>query len=546
MSIRGWLRRRFKEAKEQEFIFNEEVSKFRVKGAKSVVVLPKIDDITKLDIKYPLVYPFAFARIFWDDKSKSLLYKVIEPQLNEEEKMIYKRISDGMIKILELELEKIKSPEKLLKYLQKKVSIVLNEYGLELKPGQYTRIMYYIYRNFIGLNEIEPLMNDPYIEDISCDGVEVPLYLIHKKYGSIKTNIQFNEFKGLQEFVIKLAERSGRYVSYAEPLLDGTLADGSRVQATLAKDITTKGPTFSIRKFRKVPYSAVDMIRLKTASSELLAFIWYALEHKTNILVVGGTASGKTTFLNSIVAFIPPEDKIISIEDTRELNLPHQNWIPSVSRVGFGTVTKEGTRYGEVTMFDLLKESFRQNPDYVIVGEVRGKEAYVLFQGMASGHSSLGTVHGGSVDDIIKRMETPPISLPPSLLESLDLVIVITHATQFGKSARRIKQISELGEINPVTGKVKIVKSFEWSPLTDKHTKGDGIILEKLSAEYGKSIKEIENEIEDRNKVLKWLSKNKINRFDEVAKYISMYYKNKDEVLNLLKKGKIKEKQGEI
>lgn len=546
MSIKGWLRRRFKEAKEQEFIFNEEVSKFRVKGAKSVVVLPKIDDMTKLDIKYPLIYPFAFARIFWDDKAKSLLYKVIEPKLDEEEEMIYKRISDGMIKILELELEKIKSPEKLLKYIQKKVSIVLNEYGLELKPGQYTRIMYYIYRNFIGLNEIEPLMNDPYIEDISCDGVGIPLYLIHKKYGSIKTNVQFKEFKSLQEFVIKLSERTGRYVSYAEPLLDGTLPDGSRVQATLAKDITTKGPTFSIRKFRKIPYSAVEMIRLKTASPELLAFIWYALEHKTNILVVGGTASGKTTFLNSIVAFIPPEDKIISIEDTRELNLPHQNWIPSVSRVGFGTVTKEGVRYGEVTMFDLLKESFRQNPDYVIVGEVRGKEAYVLFQGMASGHASLGTVHGGSVDDIIKRMETPPISLPPSLLESLDMVIVITHATQFGKSARRIKQISELGEINTVTGKIKTVESFKWSPLTDKHTKGDGIILEKLSAEYGKSVKEIENEIEDRRKVLEWLSKNKINRFDEVAEYISMYYKNKNEVLNLLKKGKIKEKQGKI
>ncbi|MFQ6056496.1 MAG: type II/IV secretion system ATPase subunit, partial [Methanosarcinales archaeon] len=252
------------------------------------------------------------------------------------------------------------------------------------------------------MNEIEPLMNDPYIEDISCDGTNVPLYIVHRKYGSLKTNIIYSDEKKLQEFIVKLAERCGRFISYAEPLLDGSLPDGSRIQASFSKDVTTKGPTFTIRKFVEEPLSPIDLIKNKTVNSEVLAYLWLAVESGSSILIGGGAATGKTTFLNALSMFIPPTAKIVSIEDTRELNLMHENWIPSVARVGFAK------GIGEVTMFDLLKESFRQSPDYVIVGEVRGKEAYVMFQGMAAGFPALGTMHAGKVDDIIYRLETPP------------------------------------------------------------------------------------------------------------------------------------------
>ena len=543
MGLRGWLRKRSEEDKEQAKVFQAEIKKFRIGGTtKKIIVLPEIKGVQDINITYPLISPYSYARITWDDQDKALLYSVEEPHLTDEEKQVLVQIQDGLSKSLEIEIEKLRTKEDVLKYLQDKMQQVLGDIGAVLRPGQYTRIMYYVYRNSVGLNQIEPLMHDSYIEDIGCDGNDVPLFITHKKYGNVKTNIIFNDKEELQRFVVKLAERGGRYISYAEPLLDGTLPDGSRVNATLASDVTTQGPTFSIRKFSEIPYSAIDLCNLGTTSTEMMAYFWYALEHRKNILVVGGTGAGKTSFLNSIVSFIPPEEKIISIEDTRELNLQHENWLPAVARVGFGAVNQAGVHYGEVTLFDLLKESFRQNPDYVIVGEVRGVEASVLFQGMASGHSSLGTMHGGSVDDVLKRMETPPISLSPSLLESLDIVVVVTHATTFGKSSRRVKTVAEIIEIDIATGKAKTNDSFTWLPTYDKHQKQRSFVLEEISREYGKPLIDIENEMALRTRFLDKLKENKTTGFKEVSRYLSGYYKNKQAVLKelgLLEEGTI-------
>lgn len=500
------------------------------------MVLPELKGIQNTNITYPLIAPFAYARISWNEEEQTLIYKINQPELNEEEKELLSIITKGLTKTLEMNINTLKERESLLNYIQGKTNSIIKEYGTILKPGQYTRLMYYIYINFVGLNELEPLMHDSYIEDVGCDGINVPLYVTHKKYGNIKTNIRFNKKEQLQEFVTKLAERCGKYISYAEPILDGTLPDGSRVNATLASDVTTRGPTFSIRKFRKIPYSIIDLMRLKTATSEEFAYIWYIIEHKSNILICGGTGAGKTSFLNAIVSFIPPEDKIISIEDTQELNLPHENWIPCISRISFGTTNIKGEKYGEVTMFSLLKESFRQNPDYVIVGEVRGAEASVLFQGMASGHPSFGTIHGGSVDDIIKRMQTRPINLSPSLLETLDVVLVVSRAVQFGKSSRRLKSICEIESIDPASGRARLNKSFQWSPGDDRHEKHKSYVLEKISADYGIPLNEMIREIEDRTLVLEWLQRKRISNFTEVSLYISKYYKNKDGLMIQVKK----------
>lgn len=531
MELRGWLRKKSDEATEQRKLLSNEIKKFRIADTRKIVVLPEIKGTKDIDITYPLMSPFSYAKIKWDDVEKSLIYKVEEPHLTPEEYEIFKDIQEQLSKTLEVEMEHLKTKDEVIKYLQDKIQIIISNIGTTLKPGQYTRIMYYVYRNSVGLNQIEPLMHDSYIEDIACDGNDVPIFITHKKYGNVKTNIVFNDKEELQKFVVKLAERTGRYISYAEPLLDGTLPDGSRINATLASDVTTHGPTFSIRRFRDIPYSAVDLCNLGTSSSEMMAYFWYALEHKKNILVIGGTGAGKTSFLNSIVSFIPPEEKIVSIEDTRELNLMHENWLPAVTRVGFGTMTAAGTHYGEVTLFDLLKESFRQNPGYVIVGEVRGVEASVLFQGMASGHSSLGTIHGGSVDDVVKRMETPPINLSPSLIESLDIVVVISRATAFGKSSRRVKAVSEIIELESTSGRAKTNEAFSWSPVFDKHEKHRSFIVEEISREYGKPLIDIENELVLRTKFLEKLKEKKIMGFKEVALYLSEYYKNKDEVL---------------
>ncbi len=354
-------------------------TRFRMFPAKSFITVPHPAELKAGSFVYSLIRPYAYASIKFEPRENALVYELIEPKLNEKETYILGKIHEGLIQIIDVSLGDIKERDRVLAFLEKSVDRLLDEYNFKLTEKEYVKIMYYIFRDLVGLNRIEPLMSDPYIEDIGLDGVGIPVYIVHQKFGSVKTNIVYNDVKELREFVTKLAERCDRYISYAEPLLDGTLPDGARVQASLASDVTTRGPTYSIRKFREEPLSPTDMMRLNTASAEMLAYLWFLVENGVNILITGGVATGKTSLLNSLAFFIPPEAKIVSIEDTRELSLPHENWIPGVARIGF-----TGTGVGEVTMFELLRESFRQNPDYLIVGEIRGKEAYVMFQGMAS------------------------------------------------------------------------------------------------------------------------------------------------------------------
>ncbi len=537
VKLRGILRKKYYELKSLEEKLIKEIESFKIKPMTSLIFFPT-ENVRNLDVKYPLISPFALAHIRWDDKEKDLIYSVKEPDLDNEEREILELIKNNLTHYLDKEFNELEDKDEQVEYIKNKIKTIINDFGILLKPGQFNRIMYYIYKNFIGLGKIEPLMYDPFIEDIGCDGVNIPIYITHKKFGNLRTNIIYKNERELEEFIIKLAEKCKRYISYAEPLLDGTLPDGSRVNATLSSDVTTHGPTFSIRKFIRVPYSPLDLYRLKSLSIEFLAYAWYIIEHKLNILIAGGTGAGKTTLLNALVSFIPPEDKIISIEDTRELRLPHENWIPAVVRTGFG-MAGTGGRYGEITMFDLLKESFRQNPDYVIVGEVRGKEASVLFQGMASGHPSIGTIHGGSVDDIIKRIETPPISLPPELVESLDLILVMSHALQFGKSYRRLKKASELIDVDKNTGRAHVNDVFEWDPARDVIVKKNSYLLEKISSEYGIPLHEIEKEIDLRRQYLEWLDKHNITNFFQFSKYVNYYHKDKEGALDMMRRDEL-------
>jgi flagellar protein FlaI len=542
VSLKGALYRKLKEMKEKTKV-EESLPKFSIEIPK-FAELPPITDPTKANIKYPLIEPFAYAHITWNEKEKILYYNVIEPGLTEEEKNILHKISDGLIELTEIGLSTIKNTEEAINYLSKLVNTVLSQLEIKLSKESYQKIMYYIYRNFVGLNEIEPLMQDPNIEDISCDGIGIPIYIIHRKYGSMKTNIVFKDPEALRQFIIKLAERCGRYISYAEPILDATLPDGSRIAATLATDVATRGATFTIRKFTEEPFSPIHQIELGTASSEMLAYLWYMVEHRASILVVGGTATGKTSMLNTISMFIQPTAKIVSIEDTKELRLPHEHWISGLARIGFGVPTATGEKYGEVTLFDLLRESFRQNPDYVLVGETRGEEAYVMFQGMASGHASMSTFHAGSVEGALKRLTSPPINLSPTLLESLDIVIVMAYAKEKGKSARRIKEITEIVSVDPKTGEVKTNLVYKWDPVKDTFTKvNESLKLAKLASEKGTTPKSLEEEISRRAKVLEWMLKNGIKRYTDVSKIITEYYMDPMKVYRMVEEGPVKKEE---
>ena len=488
--------------------------------------LKRIKDKTKIDLRYCLISPFAFAHIYWDPKIYELVYKIEEPILDEKEKEYKKEIISAMRDMINFDTVVEKEQEALMEYIDQRFRIIAIELGLDLSYESYKKIYYYLCRDFIGFNDTEPLLRDYYVEDIECNGMSSPVYIVHRVYRSIKTSLVFNNAHVLESFVEKLSQRCGKYISYAQPILDGSLPDGSRVNATYTKDITSKGPTFTIRKFTKTPWTPVQLLRFNTLSPEMLAYLWLLVEHKMNILIAGGTASGKTTLLNAIAFFIPQEARVVSIEDTRELNLPRENWLPSVVRNATGL-----KKVGEIDLFTLLRSSFRQNPDYVIVGEVRGKEAYVLFQGMASGHSSISTIHADSVDTVVKRLETPPIELSPTLLNVLDCVCIMTHAVVQKNATRKLKEIVEIINVDS-EGVATTNTPFVWNPSEDQfYFNKNSKIFQKISKRTGLKIEEIDLEFRKRVQLIYNLHQKKIYNFDKVQEVIEEYAKKPEEVL---------------
>ena len=526
--IRNTKRRGFFQRK----TIKDKYPKFTILPYKGLISLSTKQEVMNRGMLYPLIKPYSYANIRWDPEENMLVYNIIEPDLSKTEEEMLEKLKEGLIQVIDISLEDIRRRGEILNFLEGNVQNLLENYGFEVTEQEYAKLMYYIFRDFIGLNEIEPLLRDPYIEDIGLDGINIPVYVVHQRYGSLKTNIIFKNEEKTKEFITKLAERCDRYISYAEPLLDGALPSGTRIHASLAGDVTTRGPTFSIRKFKETPFTPVDMIKMNTASPEMLAYLWFVVENGANILISGGVATGKTSFLNMLSMFITPESKIVSIEDTRELSLPHDNWIPGVARSGF-----TGTGIGEVTLYDLLKESFRQNPDYLIVGEIRGKEAYVMFQAMASGHPSMSTIHAGSIDDVIKRLQTNPINLSAGLLETLDLVIIMIHAREKGKSSRRVKEVVEIENIDTQTGRSRVSKAFAWLPSTDSFEyRGSSWLLNKISTDKGIPMDMIQNELIRRKKVINWLIENGTTNMKDITKYIELYHRDPKKIESLIKR----------
>ncbi|MBS3071483.1 Flp pilus assembly complex ATPase component TadA [Candidatus Pacearchaeota archaeon] len=493
----------------------------------AVPALPRLEDKKKIDVRYMLIPPYASAHIFWDDKMSELVYDVEEPILNESEKDVLDRIEEAMLELINVNVAVEKTLEATSNYIDRTARLLIDELNIKMGPETYQKIFYYLFRDFIGMNEVDPMLRDYFIEDIECNGIDTPVYVIHRVYRNLRTNLSYKNIEKLASFVEKLAQRSGRYVSYAQPLLDGTLPDGSRVNATYTKDVTSRGPTFTVRKFTKVPWTPTQLIALGTLSPEMLAYFWILLENKSNLLIAGGTASGKTTLLNALAFFIPPSSRVVSIEDTREINLPRENWLPAVARTSIGV-----GKVGEVDLFALLRSSFRQNPDYLIVGEVRGKEAFVLFQGMASGHSSLSTMHADSVDTLIRRLQTPPINLSPTLVNSLDCVAVASHAVVKKHETRRVREVVEIVNVNK-DGTALINTPFIWNAEKDLfYFKKQSKVFEKISMRRGMTVESLQKELITRAKLLYELYKKKVFDFDEIQKVINDYYKNPAEVVN--------------
>lgn len=450
-----------------------------------------------------------------------LKYVVIEPTMSKKNQQDYEQIKKILMAELVVDIDELASKQDAERKLRTKILSVVQKYGLKIPPNVLPKIIYYAIRDSIHLGRIEPFMHDHMIEEISCDGTGIPIYVWHREYESLPTTVDFKTDKDLDDFTRKLAYVAEKNISVAEPIVDASLPDGSRLNLTFGHEITKRGSTFTVRKFRSDPITIIDLIKFNTISSDIAAYLWYFVEKRMTMMVAGGTASGKTTTLNTLASFITPGQKIISIEDTPELNIPHENWIPAVSRESFA-----GTQIGEINQFDLLRASLRQRPDIIIVGETRGKEAYTLFQAMATGHGGFSSVHADSVVSTMTRLTSEPMNVPKNLIvNTLDAIMLQLKIKIGDKTVRRVIQISEIAGMDAKTGEVLLNDVFTWNPTTDKHTfTGRSIAFEKIEQNFGESQEYIKYELNKRKTTLEWMVRNNIVNHEDVSSTIMEFY----------------------
>ena len=528
----SWLERR--KLKKQRKALDRKRRSAEKQGVLHDLVMDDIDigeDFEELDT-YPVRPPYSYVRILFDKRDYSRFYYVVEPKATKQELDDLETIKEVLQRALNINRETMDESQE--EFLKQAVDNILDRYRLKSRKSNREKIHYYIERDLIGYGKVDTMMRDPNIEDVSCDGPGVEIFVYHRRFESLRTNVMWEDEHELESYIIRMAQRCGKHISIAEPLLDATLMDGSRIVMTLGREISTRGSTFTIRRFRDEPFTPVDLLEFKTFSSMQIAFFWMAMQYGMSMLFVGGTASGKTTSLNACSLFLPWQHKIVSIEETRELNLPHPNWIPGCTRQGFGGEAG-GTGLkapGEVDMYDLLRAALRERPEYIIVGEIRGAEAYVLFQAMATGHTTYSTFHADSIQSLVHRLENKPIEIPRVLIPSLDCISIQMQTRIAGKRVRRNKNIVEIIGIDPHSHELLTNEAFRWDNTVDEFLfTGKSYILEKIMAKANLNRVEIMDEMKRRQLVIEWCLKKSIRDFRDFAKVISEYYVHPEDVM---------------
>jgi flagellar protein FlaI len=487
----------------------------------ALVTFDGLDGYEEID-RYWVNAPFAFVSINYDPEENEHLYYVVEPELSPDEyellEALFEDIRDPLVYRPDVHDDDVEE------VLREELHEHLERYGTEIEVGGFYRLFYYLYRAFRGFGKIDPIINDPHIEDISCDGYDLPLFVYHDEYTDVKTNVSFQQ-EALDNFVVRLAQQSGRHISVGEPMVESTLPDGSRAELALGEEVTPRGSAFTIRKYSDEPFTPVDLIKHGTFSVGQMAFLWLAIEHNKSLIFAGGTASGKTTSMNAISMFVPPRSKVLSIEDTRELTLYHGNWLSSVTRERL----HEGN---DITMYDLLRSALRHRPEYIIVGEVRGDEAITLFQAMNTGHTTYSTMHADSVQTVINRLENEPINVPRSMVQSLDVLCVQTLTRFDDQRVRRNKTIAEIEGIDQRTGELDYSTTYSWNGQDDTFTEsGSSVVLEEIKDDRAWSQADLLSELQDRRRFLQYLADNDVSDYRRFTALVNEYYTVPDAVM---------------
>jgi archaeal flagellar protein FlaI len=459
-------------------------------------------------------------------------YEVVEPTLTPDEKKKIERLKLLLLEEVKAPLGIIYGQGKVEEYIDLNTTKLIKDYKLDIPKEAQDKALYYLKRDFLGYSKIDVMMRDVRVEDISCDGIGIPLYVWHRDFESIPSNVIFNSKDELASFIVRLAYKSGGQITVAQPILEGSLPEGFRTHLTL-DEVSKRGSTFTIRKFREEPPTIVDLMLWGTLSPRIGAYLWICIENLKSLLVVGATASGKTTTLGALAMFIKPEMKIVTIEELREVKLPHENWIPMVTRES----TQEGV--AGLGLYDLLKSALRQRPDYIIVGEIRGEEAYTLLQAISTGHGGISTIHADSVQTALKRMLTKPMDIPGMLLPLMSTLIMMSRVKIGDKFARRVTYLSEMVGYNEQSKNPQLNPLFEWTgELKDTfEMKGQSNVFKQIADSKHIPEEDVYSDMEQKQQILEWLLNKKVRAYKDVANIIRDYYYNPSEVYEMARLG---------